>query len=401
MPDPPLFRVPAHELAGRIKAFQRKLLEARVDLALVRQNSDLYYFSGTVQDAHLFIPSAGDPVMFVFRSFERAKKESALEDIMPLDSMKALPSLLREKGIHGFSSLGLELDVLPVNLFHLYERLFEMNGCIQDISPLIRQTRAVKSDFEISRIKEACRQVDSVVQKVPTLFVSGMKEIDLAAAIEAELRKLGHPGYLRVRGFNQELTMGQILSGPDGAVPSWTNTPAGGTGVCPAYGMNSCFRNLQPGEPLSIDIGGSSNGYLCDQTRLFAIGEIREEIREYFGKICSVHDFIRDLLKAGVRCGDIYERAVHLAESLGLGRYFMGFGRDKVRFIGHGLGIEIDEYPFISKGSEMILEQGMVVAIEPKLLIPDRGLIGIEDTYLITGSGCERLTLSPRDIHIL
>ncbi len=401
MSNIPTGQVFAAELERRINAFQKKLFENGVDIALVRQNSDLFYFSGTVQDAHLFIPAVGDPVMFVYRSYQRAKRESMLKNVIPLDSMRALPSLLKEKGLKDFSSLGLELDVVPANLVSLYEKVFEVSGSIADISPLVRQVRAIKSEFEIACIKDACKQVDQVVQKVPDLFIPGMREIDLAAEIEKELRKAGHPGYLRVRGFNQELTMGQILSGSDGALPSWTNTPGGGAGVCPAYGINASFRILETGDPLSIDLGGSFNGYLCDQTRLFTIGKTSPRIREYYKQIRSVRDFIVELLRPGIKCGHIYEKALEKARSLNLNDYFMGFGRDKVRFVGHGLGIEIDEYPFISKGSEMVLETGMVVAVEPKLIIPDLGLIGIEDTYLIDREGCKRLTSSPEEITAL
>ena len=391
-------QVPISELEARINAFQKRLVENCIDVALIRQNSDLFYFSGTVQDAHLFIPACGDPVMFVYRSYDRAKRESSLKNVLPLDSIKALPTLLGEMGLKGFSSLGLEMDVLPANLLFLYKKVFGANCSFTDISPVVRQVRAIKSNFEILCIKDACAQIAAVVQKVPALFVSGMREIDLAAEIEKELRKAGHPGYLRVRGFNQELTMGQILSGPDAALPSWTNTPGGGAGVCPAYGINAGFRILETGDPLSVDLGGSLNGYLCDQTRLFTVGKTSQKIREYYQKICAVRDFIVELLQPGIKCGYIYEKTLKKADSLGISDYFMGVGRDKVRFIGHGLGIEIDEYPFISKGSEMILENGMAVAIEPKLLIPGLGLIGIEDTYLIDQDGCEKLTSSPEEI---
>ena len=392
--------VPADELEQRITVFQKRLCKAGIDLALIRQNSDLYYFTGTVQDGHLFIPSTGQPVMFVYRSYERARHESCLKNIAPLDSIKQLPSLLKERKLT-FSSLGLEMDILPANLFHIYKKLFNIKGQIHDISPIIRQVRSVKSQLEISFIKKACKQVAKVVEKVPELFFAGMREIDLAASIEAEMRKLGHPGYLRIRGFNQELTMGQVLSGPEAALPSWTNTPAGGVGVCSAYGVNAGFRRVKQGDPLSVDLGGSLNGYLCDQTRLFSIGKVRPQISEFYKKICSIHDFIQALLKPDANCGEIYDKGLKKAETLGLSDYFMGFGRDKVNFIGHGVGIEIDEYPFLSRGSKMILEKGMVVAVEPKLLIPDIGLIGIEDTYLITTSGVEKLTLSPKEIRTL
>ncbi len=393
--------VPAEEIFSRIYRFQRELQEQGVELALIRHNADLYYFTGTVQDGHLLVPSQGHPVFLVWRIFEHAREQSPLENIFHLKSLRDLPQHLQKWDMASPCTLGLEMDVLPAGLFLHYSQEVWPKAQIKDITHLIRKTKSIKSQWEISQIKQACRQVKEVMDDVPDLFLPGMSCLDLSARIECELRKKGHPGYIRMRSWNQELGMGQVLAGPDGALPSWTNTPAGGPGTSFAYGIGAGPAKIKRGDPVSVDLGGCFNGYYCDQTRLFTFGTPSRFIDATYGKLLRILEAVEQMLSPGVICQDIYQMAVQKAEEFGLGEWFMGTHSDKVGFIGHGLGVEIDEYPFIAKKSRMPLEPGMVLALEPKLLIPDIGLVGVEDTYLITEEGWERLTLSPRSMTTL
>ncbi len=397
MPGTDMHKVPAKEIKRRVEIFQRLLRDHGIGLALVRQNADLYYFAGTVQDAHLFIPAEGEPLMLVWRSYERAVEESPLERIMPLDGLSTLPKILEHAGINA-ENLGLEMDVLPAFFYNYYRNRSWPGIDTYDITPLIRQVRAIKSDWEIDRIRAACRQVADALEIVPSILKEGMNELELAAEVEHRLRQAGHPGYSRMRGWNQELGYGQFLCGPTGALPSWTNTPGGGKGVNPAFGINATDRAIRKNEPISIDLGGSVDGYLSDQTRLFCIGPLPESLRKAFDTVVSLHLEIETILGPGKISGEIYDYALDFMCRLDYQAHFMGTGRDQVPFVGHGLGIEIDEYPFLSKGNKMVLEPGMVVAVEPKLIFPGEGMVGIEDTYLITDHGAERLTVSPREL---
>jgi len=249
-------RVPPYEIKSRTADFQELLCRHGIELALVRQNADLYYFSGTVQDAHLFIPAEGEPLMLVWRSCDRARDESPLERIIPLDGLSSLPDLAQDAGLSA-GSLGLEMDVLPAFFYNCYTVRTWPDVPVYDITPLIRTVRAVKSRWEIERIRAACVQVADALKVVPLVLREGVSELELAASVEAELRRAGHPGYSRMRGWNQELGYGQFLSGPEGALPSWTNTPAGGRGVNPAFGISAADRCIKCNEPVSIDLGGS------------------------------------------------------------------------------------------------------------------------------------------------
>ncbi len=389
--------VPGNEIENRISRFQKLLADRGIDLALVRQNADLYYFSGTVQDAHLFIPAEGEPLMLVWRSWERAARESPLERIRPLAGLSAVAGEVRDAGLD-CSSIGLEMDVLPAFFYNYYTSRSWPGVTVHDITPLIRSVRAVKSDWEAEQIRAACRQVAEALEIVPEVLKPGIPELELAARVEAELRRRGHPGYSRMRGWNQELGCGQFLSGPDGALAAWTNTPGGGMGVNPAFGFSAGPGKIGPDQIVSIDLGGSVNGYLSDQTRLFFTGAPPETVTRAYSAVSELQDRLAEMLVPGATAGALYEYALDFMSRLGYQDHFMGSGRDRVPFVGHGLGIEIDEFPFLAAGNSMEIVPGMTVAVEPKLVFPGIGIVGLEDTYLVTGNGAERLTLSPREL---
>lgn len=393
--------VPGDEIARRVQALQGRLARSGIDLALIRQNADLYYFTGTVQDSHLLVPVEGEPLLLVWRSIDRAREESPIARIVPLPSLNSLAGILAEHGFPMPKRLGLEMDCLPAALYLFYTKKVWAQAEVVDVSPLVRGVRAVKSMWEIDRIRSACQQVAQVFSHVPDLLKPGVSELALSAEIERELRLRGHPGFIRMRGWTQEFGSAQVLSGPEGAVPSWTNTPGGGRGTGPAFGVGACSRRIGVGEPVSVDMGGLLDGYHCDETRLFFLGNPPASLVDSYRAVLRVHRGIQDRLVPGAASGEIYSWAVKEMGRLGYADHFMGILGSQVKFVGHGLGVEIDEYPFLSRRNEMILEPGMVIAVEPKLAFPGVGLVGIEDTFLVTEKGAEMLTQGGQEMCIL
>jgi len=190
------------------------------------------------------------------------------------------------------------------------------------------------------------------------------------------------------------------LSGPLGATPSWTNTPFGGRGASSSYGIGASFKPISRGEPVTVDLGGCANGYLCDETRTFCIGSISDRLNRGLEELLELQGELEKKLVPGAVCGEIYDWAVAKMNDLGYGDAFMGPAPDQVRFIGHGVGVELDEYPFLSKNNKMELKAGMVLAMEPKLAFRDEGIVGVEDTFLITENGAKRLTENPQGLVI-
>ncbi len=333
----------------------------------------------------------------VFKDFDRARQESPLAQVVPIGSPRKLPEILASHGLSSPRVLGLELDVLPTNLYFQYQNIFE-NSTLTDVSTEIRLIRAVKSDYEIDCIMQAARGSDLVCAKVSELLSEGKTELQLAGELESYARSLGHQGIVRMRLWGAEMFYGHLLSGADGAVPSYLASPTGGKGPSKLTGQGAGFNKIQRNEPILVDYVFALNGYLSDHTRIFCLGELPEELLEAHDAMLDIQERVVKHAKPGIASGDVYELMISLAEEKGYGEWFMGIGERRIRFTGHGIGLELDEFPFLAKGQELELERNMIIALEPKLIIPGKGVVGIENTHQVTDQGLVPLTRSPDTI---
>jgi Xaa-Pro dipeptidase len=381
---------PEAEIDQRIAKLKNQLGHSRIDAALLVQRADLFYFSGTVQDAHLYIPVDGEPILMVYKTLQRAIAESPLSCIASLDSPKDIIEILGRYGYVLPQSIGLELDVLPANLYFYYQRLLAGKNLI-DISDLIRRVRAIKSPYEIEMIRRAARLSDQVAACVPGLLREKMTELELAGQIEAEARKLGHQGIVRMRLWGSEMFYGHLLAGPSGAVPSFLSSPTGGTGANPAVAQGPGFRPIRRHEPVLVDYVFALNGYYSDHARIFSIGALPAELTAAHAAMLDVQALIKKAAKPGVKSGDIYDLALQRTSELGFAENFMGVGKKRIRFVGHGVGVELDEYPFLAAGQNLELQANMTLAVEPKLIFPEKGVVGIENTHVVARDGLEQL----------
>jgi Xaa-Pro aminopeptidase len=392
--------VPPAEIHGRIGRLQAALQEQQADGALILQNSDLYYFSGTIQQSHLYVPAEGKPLLMTRKSLDRARAESPIADIIPLGSPKKIPGILRDHGLPVPRRMGLELDVLPVNLFRTYELIFEGPDII-DISPTIRTLRAAKSAYEISVISQAAELSDQVAAYVQEVLRAGMTELELAGLVEARARKLGHQGIVRMRLFGGEMFYGHLLCGASAAVPSYMASPTGGAAANPAVAQGAGFGAIAPEEPVLLDYVFALNGYISDHTRIFALDSLPDDLMAAHEAMLHIQSEIKSAARPGVPAGRLYDLGVQLAQEAGYGDYFMGAESNRITFIGHGVGLELDEFPFLAKGQEMPLKEHMVIAVEPKLIFPGRGVVGIENTHVVTKNGLQQLGEYPDAITII
>jgi Xaa-Pro aminopeptidase len=294
--------------------------------------------------------------------------------------------------------LGLELDILPAALYlRLHKKIFP-GTAIRDISPLIRQQRMVKSAYEIDQIRGAAAILDEAYGGVPELLRPGLTELELSAALEYRLRLLGHQGLIRVRNFSLEIFFGHVLSGHSGLEAAYTDTPSGGLGFSPAFPQGPSLKPLAPQEPITVDMGSCVNGYVADMTRLFVLGDLPDAAWRAYHLTLELFHYFETEARPGVQPGDLYRGLCSLAEQAGLGDFFMGRGLERVSFIAHGVGLELDEFPFITARFPFPLEADMVVAFEPKFFLPEVGLVGLEDTGRITPQGVEWLTRRSREV---
>ena len=392
--------VPSDELGRRIQRFQVMLSDKGISGALILQKTDFYYFSGTLQQGWLYIPVEGSPVLMVQKDYDRACAESAIEDVAFVKTFKMIPGTLKEHGFDTPAMIGMELDVLPVNHYRQFRNLFKKSE-ITDVSGEIRKVRSVKSEYEIDLVRTSSKAWDQWMEKVPEFIEEGIAEIEAAGRIEGYARKLGHQGLIRLRMWEGELFYGHLMSGAAAAAPSYLASPTGGYGAYAAFSQGAGLKKIQKHEPVLLDFTFAMNGYISDNTPIFSIGALPDDLMKAHDAMLAVQEKAVEAAKPDVAAGDLYDTMVEEARKKGMAEWFMGAPGKKIKFTGHGVGLELDEYPIIAKGQSMLLEKNMVIALEPKVIIPDKGVVGIENMFLVTENGLERLCMFDDKIHIL
>jgi Xaa-Pro aminopeptidase len=389
--------VPVQENECRIRNFQLRLQEMGLDGTFILQNADLFYFSGTIQSSVLFIPQQGEPVLMVQKGFERARQESPLKHIVPVTGRIQIKKVLKDCRFLDLKKIGLEMDILPVNLYSRYQQTFPEYEW-SDVSGAILRLRMIKTPYEVEQIRSAAGILHKGYMGIREIIREGMTELEIDGHLALIARREGHMGILRMRGWNQEMTYAHVLSGESGATISFLDSPHGGKGNTPAMAQGASFRRIGRNEPVGIDYGIGINGYVADQFRTLVIGDLPDELMRAHDFSVEIHSLFVKEAKPGVSCSDLYRLALKETEKTGFGQYFNGYGEGKVRFVGHGLGLEIDEYPILAPRFNQRLQPGMVIALEPMFVFPGKGIVGLEDDYLVTATGVERLTLTDQTV---
>ncbi|MFA6225178.1 MAG: Xaa-Pro peptidase family protein [Methanoregula sp.] len=383
-------KVPFTELEDRLMRFRARMGNTRPDweLAAIVGKIPLYYFTGTMQDGLLLIPQAGDAVLWVRQSFERAKTESLFPYIWEMKSyrdvavgMGSLPS-----------TVYLETDLMPIAQFQRLQKYLPFND-VQAVDEQVAAVRTVKSRYELSLMEHAGNIHRHVLEDcIPGMLEEGIDEVGLTCDLYTLMVKEGHQGIIRFGMFN-EMLLGQIGFGTSSISPTCVNTPSGIFGMHPSVPLMGCReRKLKKGDPVVIDIGCGYKGYQTDKTMTYMFGKPipDEAIQEHY-RCVEIQDQLAALLKPGAIPSEIYTTVLADLEPEFLNN-FMGFGKHKVKFLGHGIGLWIDETPVIAQGFDEPLQEGMVFALEPKKGIPDVGLVSIENTFIVTPQGGNSIT---------
>ena len=387
--------LPAAESARRVGLLRQALDGAGLDGALLLQAVDVLWISGTRQNAALWVPATGEPLLLVRKSLERARSESPLDRVVPFPPSRELASLLGP-----VRRIGLTLDAVPVATHQFWARALP-GAEWADVSAQLRDIRSVKSAWELERMRDTARLLGGVFQEVPSFLRPGMREVDLSAEIEVRMRRAGNEGSPRVRGFNQEFFMGLAIAGSAAAAPSYFDGPVTGRGLSPSSPLGASVDLIARDVPVLLDYTAIRGGYITDMTRIAVCGRLAPELERAF----RVARDIQDELAAGLVPGEVPSRlfatALSRAEEAGLGDRFMGPPGAQARFVGHGLGLELDELPVLAPGFDAPLRAGQVVAIEPKFVFPGQGAVGIENTWAVGERGGDRITELPDDLIVV
>jgi Xaa-Pro dipeptidase len=379
------------ELAERHERLRSWMRKESVDAAFVFQNVDVFYFSGTAQSGLLCLPAEAPPCYLVQKSLIRARAESPLDRILPFPGFKKLAEALAGEGIRNPKIIGIETDVLPASYYIRLKELFP-EAMLVDASDAIRRIRAIKSEHEVAQIRCAAEILRLGFDRLPDWIRPGATELEVMAHLEGYMRELGHQGMVRTRGFNNQIGYGTFSSGVSANSPTSFPGPVGSFGMYRAVPTAGSGQVLATGESMIADLVGGYGGYHADKTRVFVLGRLPEEMENAHRFVLDLNHEIESILKPGTLCSRIYQFAMERVKDSPYAAGFMGAQDNQVRFVGHGIGLELDEYPALACGFDLPLQAGMTIAVEPKIFFEGRGGVGVENTYLITGSGFENLT---------
>ncbi len=390
----------AKEFMTRIEKLQKHLGSQNIDLAILNLNSDLYYYSGSVQPLYLLVPEQGKPLLLARKAVEQIRKDSVHIQLEPFSGMKDLTRIITANNFSKARRIGMTLETAAYTTVMRWQQLFP-EAEMTDLSWEIRALRMVKSESEIAIQARAGAIMAEVPSLVRASFKPEMTELELSAVIESYFRLNGHGVLVRCRREGIEMGFGVCSAGVNTLAGTKFDGICAGTGVSAAVPYGAGKDKISQGIPVLLDYAYNLEGYHVDQTRMFSWGRPSAEVSQAYEAMLQVEEFIIKNLRPGLTWGNVYDGALQLAVELGYEKEFMGLEPEKVRFVGHGVGLELDEPPFLAPKNDFLLASGMVVAVEPKVSLPGIGVIGIEDTLVIRENGPELLTTASSEFLVI
>lgn len=389
---------PEKELNFRWKRYRELLhkYHPKADGAFIFSRVNIFYFTGTFASGVFWLPKEGEPILFCRRGAERAKIETPIKNIIQFNSYSNIEQTFEDLGITLPSQISTEMNGLSWSLSNSLTKYLPNIEFING-DKLIAMTRAKKSEWELKILREAGKKHNKcLTQLLPSFLHEGITELQIAHKISEIFYSEGHLGVLRMDTFGEEVFLGHIAVGDSANYPSVFNGPVGLRGAHPAVPfMGSEKIQWDSDKPLTIDNGFTIAGYQTDKTQIYWLGSgknIPEALQSAHNFCVEMQAMVAEQLRPGAILGQLWNQCVDLAVKSPWDNGFMGLGGNKVSFVGHGIGLAIDEYPVLAKGFDLPLEEGMVLAIEPKIGIPGIGMVGTENTFEVTPQGGHSIT---------
>lgn len=388
-------------LTARLQKLQAMLARREIDLAVLQFATDLYYYTGSVQPLYLLVPQTGDPCLVARKALTRITEEAPQLALSAFGGSKELAAIAERLGGTTAQRVACTLDTASSATVQRLARLFPQAEIV-DCSWDMRTLRMVKDAEEIGILARAGQILAHIPALVREHFRPGITELELSAALEHAFRLQGHDMLIRSRREGMEMSAcGVVSAGVRTLAGTKFEGICGGTGLSPAVPYGATRTPIAPGEPILIDIAFVLEGYHCDQTRQACWGQPSAAITRAYNAMLQIQHAVFAALRPGGTWEEIYALSAAMAADLGYADTYMGVGREQVKFVGHGVGLELDEPPFLAPGMPALLENGMTLAIEPKVALPGIGVIGIEDTVVMREDGMERLTPCAQEMVVL
>jgi Xaa-Pro aminopeptidase len=372
----------------RVRAAVRN---AGADGIILATDVHIFYMTGLVFNGYYYLPVEGEPQWFV-------KRPSGLagEGVRYIRKPEEIPALLAEAGIASPGKLLVETGVLPYNECVRLQAALQ-TGSMINATTVMRSLRMIKSEWEIERMRLSAAAHADTYRNIPDCYRQGMTDLMFQIEIERQMRLHGSMGVFRVFGPFMNVFMGSILAGENAGTPSPFDFALGGGGQSPLSPIGANGTPLREGTAIMVDMAGNFTEYLTDMTRVFSVGRLPEKAYYAHSVALEIQDAVCAAARPGASCAELYNISLSIAGKAGLAGCFMGIWQ-QAKFVGHGIGLEINEPPVMTPRSSEVLEAGMTFALEPKFVIPGVGAVGIENSFLVTATSVEKLTVFEEEI---
>lgn len=378
-----------NELIGDLKIrwnrMQQAMQQINADGCLLSVDVNLYYTTGQIYSGYFYLPVEGAPWFFVKRpnglsgnQVEYIRKPEQMVELFAANGLKMPEKLL------------LEADELSYTDYIRLQAIFNPKETA-NATTLMRTVRRIKTPWEITQFRISAKKHSATYSEIPDCFQPGMTDLELQYEIEKRMRQHGSIGTFRAFGANMDIFMGSVLAGDNAESPSPFDFALGGGGMDASCPLGANGTLLKEGTAIMVDMAGNYTAYMTDMTRVFSVGKLTEQAYHAHQTALTIQNEIQKTAGPGTPCADLYNLAVAIAGQEGLLDYFMGT-KQQAKFVGHGIGIQINELPVLTPRSKEVLLSDMVFALEPKFVIPGVGAVGIENSFLVTENGLEKLT---------
>lgn len=374
-----------HELSNRIKKVQNLLHNLQADACIIASSVNQFYLTNMVFDGYFYIQAEDEPLMFVRRPAGLENVHYIRKPEQITDFIFQLPKVVL-----------METGVMPYTTALRLQKALGMPEII-DVSAKMREIRSVKSEFELEQMRANAKIQSEVYKQIPLLYRDGMTDIEFQIEVERVMRLNGSIGIFRAYGERMEIFMGSVLAGDNADAASPYDFSMGGGGLSKILPIGASGVALKEGMTVMFDMAGNYTPYQSDMTRTFAIGKIPDIAYRAHQVTIEMNRWLEQNVKVGTTCDEIYDYSLKTAVDNGLKANFMG-NTQQVKFVGHGLGLEINEPPVLTPRSKEVLQKNMAFAYEPKFVIPKIGAVGIENTFIVTDSGLEKITICEENI---
>lgn len=364
--------------------------ENSIDAILLTSVVNVYYTAGQIFDGFIYIPVNGEAFSFV-------KRPAGLkgDNVYYVRKPEQIPDILKQNGVSMPERIYIENDEISASENERLSCIFQ-NCEVYKGNNILRIARSIKTPYELAQHIETGKKHSETYENIKSLFTEGMTDLDLQAEIEYNMRKNGHLGLFRTFG-KLEAYMGTVLSGENALEPSPYDFSVGGKGLHISHPIGANGTMLEEGKSVLVDIIGNYNGYITDMSRTFSVGKLPDEAYKMHDVSLEILDALVNIAKPGTPCSDLYNLAIEIAAKHQLSDNFMGYFQ-QAKFVGHSIGLQVNEAPVLTGRDNTLLQENMVIAIEPKFFVPNVGCVGVENSYIIRAGGPEKITHCNEDI---